>query len=815
MAGVLSGLKVLDLSKGVAGPMTTMLMADHGAHVTRILSPKGDQFASMAGYRVWQRAKDSVTLDLTNTAERERFYKMVDTADVLVEAFKPGVTKKLGIDYATLKARNPGLIYLSITGYGRDTRDAHRPAYDALVAARIGLQYEMRGWPEGSAAHMIGDPGFMPELEVPYEHLQGPPRPGPMFTASFWPSLGAFFSASVAVNAALRVRGLTGRGQLVETSLMQGGMAGAWANWIRAENVGRNSGMNSWIWCSRAPQGHYKTSDGKWIHNWLPNRRFLVEAANGVDPRTLETKTDPDRISGAIEELVIMAGFQDEVIESVAKKDSDFWVKAGGLANIPVQVARPVEEGLNDPLLMSDGCVVELKDPELGPIRQVGATYRLTACPTTISNQRATTPRSPALAIKPDRISMKRPLEGVRVIDFGLAVAGPYGTKLLSDLGADVIKVSNMNDTYWHSTVTSFACSRGKRSIALNLKTPKGMEVFHRLIKGADIVLHNMRPNAAKRLKADYDSLKEINPRLIYCHSRGFENSIRDNLPGNDQTGCCLAGVEYADGGVADGGRPIWPQVSFGDLGSGFLCAIAMIQALMHRDHTGQGQFVDTAIVYAALLNTSYAYAFPNGTAPDYPKVDRMNFGLSATYRLYETADNAWLCIAAITDAEWAALCKGVGEPGLATDARFKTAADRRANTKALAEKLTATFRTKSAKEWRTALDAAGAPCEISDPEYSLGMFDDAELQKRNWVVAFQHRKVGRLDMSGVAFDFSETPATVQGPPAICGDHSRVILSELGYSAADIDGFIAEGVTLNDEPPGRIIDPAELKRKSA
>jgi crotonobetainyl-CoA:carnitine CoA-transferase CaiB-like acyl-CoA transferase len=814
MAGVLSGLKVLDLSKGVAGPMTTMLMADHGAHVTRILSPKGDQFASMTGYRVWQRAKDSVTLDLKNSAERERFHAMADSADVLVETFRPGVTKRLGIDYATLKARNPGLIYLSITGYGRDTRDAQRPAYDALVAARIGLQYEIRGWPEGAANHLNGQPGFMPELKLPYEWLQGPPRPGPMFTASFWPSLGAFFSASVAVNAALRARGLTGKGQLVETSLLQGAMAGAWANWLRADNVGRDSGMNSWIWCSRAPQGHYRCADGKWIHNWLPNYRFLLGAANGEDPKTLDPKTDPDRISGAMEDLVIMAGVQEEVSRGVARHGSDFWVSAGAQANIPVQVCRPVEEGLNDPLMLNDGCVVELTDPELGPIRQVGATYRLTACPSPISGRPATTPRSPALAIKPERIAMRRPLEGVRVLDLGLAVAGPYGAKLLSDLGADVIKVSNMNDGYWHASSTSFACSRGKRSIALDLKSVQGRTILDRLIRRADVIMHNMRHGAAKRLKVDYDTLREINPRMIYCHSRGFEKSEREGLPGNDQTGGCLAGVQYADGGVADGGRPIWPQVSFGDVGNGFLTAVAMIQALMHRDHTGEGQFVDTSIVYAAFLNTSYAYAFPDGTAPDYPKVDRMNYGLSALYRLYQTADG-WLCIAITSDAEWAALCKGLGDSGLAGDGRFDTAAERRANAKALAEKLTAIFRRKSAKEWTAALDAAGAPCEISDPEYSRRMFDDPELQARQWVVAFEHRRLGRLDMPGVPFDLSETPATVQGPPVICGDHSRAILAELGFSDAEIDAFIAQGVTLHDQPAGRLIEPAKLKRKSA
>src|SRR6185437_1503290 len=106
----------------------------------------------------------------------------------------------------------------SITAYGRDTKDAMRPGYDALVAARTGLQWEHRGWPEGAEFHLAQQEGLAPDVEVPYDWVQGPPRPGPLFAASFWPSLGAFFAASIGLNAALRVRGLTGKGQLVETS---------------------------------------------------------------------------------------------------------------------------------------------------------------------------------------------------------------------------------------------------------------------------------------------------------------------------------------------------------------------------------------------------------------------------------------------------------------------------------------------------------------------------------------------------------------------------------------------------------------------
>jgi len=140
MASVLEGLTVLDLSRGVAGPIATMLLADNGAAVTRIESPLPDPFASWPGSRVWARGKRSAVLDLKQADDHERFMALASRADVIVESFRPGVTTRLGIDYDTLYAHNPALIYCSITGYGRDNRHSHRPAYDALVAARLGLQ---------------------------------------------------------------------------------------------------------------------------------------------------------------------------------------------------------------------------------------------------------------------------------------------------------------------------------------------------------------------------------------------------------------------------------------------------------------------------------------------------------------------------------------------------------------------------------------------------------------------------------------------------------------------------------------------------
>jgi crotonobetainyl-CoA:carnitine CoA-transferase CaiB-like acyl-CoA transferase len=304
----------------------------------------------------------------------------------------------------------------------------------------------------------------------------------------------------------------------------------------------------------------------------------------------------------------------------------------------------------------------------------------------------------------------RSPLEGIRVIDLGLAVAGPWGTMMLADLGADVIKVNNVFDGYWMSSHIAMSCNRGKRSIALWLKEPDAMDVLHKLVASADIVQHNMRYDAAVRLGVDYDSLRAIKPDLIYCHTRGFEHGARAHLPANDQTGAALAGPDWLDGALDNDGVPLWPAVSLGDIGNGFLSAIGMVQALYHRDRTGRGQFVDTSIMYAHLLHSSIAYDTPEGLdRPARPMLDRMQLGFSPWYRLYETADG-WLCIAAVDAQQRRALMRALGVDAGA-DVAFET--------------FEAVLSRRGAREWVDILDRAGVPAEVSDADFVLSLFDD------------------------------------------------------------------------------------------
>src|ERR1035441_5457678 len=222
MTGVAEGLRVIDLSWGTAGPMTTMLLADNGAEVIRGERPGGARFGEVEGGRVWPRGKRSAILDLTVPDDRAVLTRLASAADVVVESFRPGVADHLGVGYEHLRQLNPGLIYCSITGYGRGTPSADRPGYDALVAARCGLQWEARGG-YGSPMHRVLGLDAPSALVQPSAAIAiGSDRDGPIFPATAAPSVGAAYLATLGISAALVARHRTGRGQRVDTSLMQG-----------------------------------------------------------------------------------------------------------------------------------------------------------------------------------------------------------------------------------------------------------------------------------------------------------------------------------------------------------------------------------------------------------------------------------------------------------------------------------------------------------------------------------------------------------------------------------------------------------------
>ena len=276
MPGVFADLRVLDLSWGVAGPMTTMFMADNGADVVRIEAPSGDPFARQTGYRVWNRGKRSIRLDLQSDDGRNEFEMLARTSDIVVDSFSLGTTERLGVDHATLSALNSRVITCSISAYGEHTSHRDRPGYDGLVAARTGLLYDQKGRRGTAMEFICGRPGPLPEFEAPEGLVRGADRDGPVFPRTPWPSVGAAYFATLGIAAALRARQVSGRGQRVTTSLLQGALAAVCLNWQRVEDPdARCTG------CGRSTRGRSRVSTSAPMASGFITGRFAALGSRG------------------------------------------------------------------------------------------------------------------------------------------------------------------------------------------------------------------------------------------------------------------------------------------------------------------------------------------------------------------------------------------------------------------------------------------------------------------------------------------------------------------------------------------------------
>jgi crotonobetainyl-CoA:carnitine CoA-transferase CaiB-like acyl-CoA transferase len=800
-AGVFEGLQVLDLSWGIAGPMTTMLLADAGAVVTRIEQPGGDPFEVQSGYRVWNRGKRSAVLDLKSVDDREHLRRLATSADIIVDAFSPGTLERLQLDFDALSKTNPRLIGCSISGYGSHPALADRPGLDGLVAARTGLLYDQRGRIGTALDYINRRPAPHPEFGPPEGLERGTNRAGPIFPRTSWPSVGAAYLASLGIAAALRAREVTGIGQHVETSLLQGALAAVCLNWQRVENP---DAPLYWMWPidSRSIEGLFECADGRWVHHWTVRPAWVLSAAAGdtLEPVPLDSsyRDDPDRIPMDADGMLSGTFLYPLLVDAFKKFPSHEWVAAGAVAGMGVAPVRSPGEALADPAYLEDGCVVGVDDPYLGAIRHVGPVLEFSATP---SHVRGHTPipgidtaavkaeaasAAPGAHATPTGSPLDHPLQGVTVVDLGLGVAGPFAGRMLADLGADVIKVHALHDVYWAGTHMGLGTNRGKRSIALNLKDPAGREVLEKLIATADVVTTNWRPGAAARLGLNYETLHDRYPRLIVCNSRGYEKGTRSDLPGTDQTAAAYTGTEWEDGASDAGNAPLWSRSNMGDTGNALLSAIAITAALYHRDRTGEGQQVSTSIVNAGLLHTSYAWIYEDGSDGDWTHVDGQQFGLSPYYRLFECAEGGWIFIAAITPAQRRALADTTGVADVASGAD-----------PASVVRMKAAFLSRTADTWFVDLDDAGVPVEVVGEEFCRDLFDDEAAFERGLVSRTHAGTVGRFEDPGLLVNFSRTPGVIQRGPCMCGEHSREILRGLGLSDDEITVLAKDGVVLD------------------
>ncbi|HEY1280825.1 MAG TPA: CoA transferase [Acidimicrobiales bacterium] len=776
MSGPLDGLLVVDASWGMPGSVTTLLLADYGARVVKLERPGGGPDGGSVNRSAWDRGKWSAELDFTDPADLGQLLKLTDRADVLVESFGVGGATALGMGYEAVHARNPALVYCSLTGYGLDAHPwRDRPGFDCLVAARMGFMAEQPGH-----------------------------RDGPIFLGH--PSVGytTAFLATLGILSALRARSVTGEGQQVDVSLLDGVIGQAPMNW--------------W-WNER--DDSYLTTQDKGVFG---NRRIIMEMFPCADGEYLMVHTGGQGSFKATMDLLGLGDkirpITDRVEMSVPLDDDEYvvtrelvptawlakpraeWLKLLHDADVAaVPVLRPGEVIEHEQVDFA-GVVVEVEHPDLGTLRQIGPTLRFARTP-------ADRPAAaPAIGEHNGRLDelvgcgpvdrqqpatpLRHALEGIRVLDFSSFFAAAYGARIMSDLGADVIKVEMTSRDPMRSLPDPFeAANRGKRNIVVDLKDAAGLEIARDLVRSADILFHNLRPGKAEKLGIGYEQLAAVNPRLIYCYQPGW--GARGPSAGLKSFAPLLSGLTgLMFEAAGEGNGPVRRARASEDYYGALLGAVGALMALRDRDLTGEGQYVESPQLHASLFCTTEQCLDEKGQLVTGFGLDTEQMGYGPLYRLYQTSDG-YVCLACVGDGAFARLQAALGlQPDLAPSDGPRLAA-------ALAER----FATLSSTDAVARLDEHRVPCEVARAEpFMPQFFWEQWAVDSGRVFEHYHDEFGWVREVGLFIRLSGTPGLNKGPGALFGEHSRPILEELGYSPERIDELVATGACVTVDRAG-------------
>ena len=381
------------------------------------------------------------------------------------------------------------------------------------------------------------------------------------------------------------------------------------------------------------------------------------------------------------------------------------------------------------------------------------------------------------------------PLSRFKVLDLTRARSGPTCVRQLADWGADVVKIEEpvaTKDGYTGGRESSDFQNlhRNKRAMTLNLKAPEGREVFMKLAAGADVVVENYRPDVKNRLGIDYESLRAVNPRIVLGSISGFgQDGPYANRPGYDQVAQGMGGLMSVTGLPGQG--PVRAGIAIADITAGLYCAMGILAALLEREVSGEGQWVDSSLLTAqiAIMDFQAARWTVDGeVAPQAGNDHPTNLPTG----MFETSDG-YLNIAASGDVMFGRLCKAIGAEELLADPRFADGLARRKNRAEIHDAINAYTRTRTTTDWVEHLNAAGVP---SGPVYSLDQtFADPQVKHLGMAAPVDHPSRGRIDLIGQPVRFHRTPWQLRTASPEMGEHTDAILAGLGYSEGDIAGL--------------------------
>lgn len=600
------------------------------------------------------------------------------------------------------------------------------------------------GWPAGhpkenrevSDALILAEAGMLDE-----QH--GVERDGPIWLRFPLGSAHAGYLAAIGVLARLYARRRTGEGGPVSTSLLQGALVPTALLWHRADTP---TPALRFGFPKDAGATLFECGDGLWMHTMgQPAKAPLVaRALEELDPaKRAELNA---KYSDAVIKYIDDRGSIEAIFKTRPRAE---WLEDLWSADVPVQPVQPMGELYFDNQAAANDYVVEVEDSRFGRTRQPGPPMQV---------EPGARLADPVVAPRP----MATPLDGVKVLDFGNFLAGPLAPQILADLGADVIKVeATTGDPLRHADWAFNGCQRNKRTIALSLKNPGATPVLEKLVAWADIVHHNQRMPAAEKLGLGWQSVQAINPKAVYCHVSSYgAKGDRKDWPGYDQLFQATSGWEMLNAGA--GNRPMWCRFGMMDHICALASVVATLLALLRRDSTEMGEFVAASLLGASLA-TAETFVQGNGQLAPMSLLDKEQLGVSAAQRLFECADG-WIAVDAPGRERMPA---GLDEERLAAMPR---------------------------EEALASLEAAGYPSVGVARNNGADFLADPDNRAARLVATFRHPTYGTYDQVGMAWNFGNLGTPLELPPPLLGEHSEMILHDLGFDAGERSMLLARDV---------------------
>ncbi len=734
MSGVLQGTRVIDFGQYIAGPMAAMLLGDHGADVIRIDPPGGPRWNTPAN-ATWNRNKRGIVLDLKKDADRETARQLIAGADVVIENFRPGVMDRLGLGPTTMTAANQRLVYCSLPGFGADDPRAQVKAWEGVVGAATG-------------AYRPGGHGD--------DDAQG----RPVYTVIPYGSAYAAFLCAVTVAMALNARARSGLGQRVEIPLFDATFTVVGARGLLVN--GKPEAEAEFNWSRQLP-----CKDGRWLMYVANNKKFgaFIQSI-GMD-KWRDAKLPPKELAQK---------FDDVMRTRTAREWEDIIAEIGSEGVI----CHSSAEWLQHPQALQSHIIADYDDPELGRFRGPGINTRLSATPGAVRLPRPKADahraeilneldaRKPAPSTDGNEV-LRSALQGIKVVDLCIVLAGPTCGRTLAEFGADVIKI----DSPHRGTVLRHNdINRAKRSVLIDLKTKEGLEIFWKLVNQADVVLQNFRGGVAEQLGIDYERVRARRPDIVYGSMNTFGHiGPYASRPGHEQIGQAVSGMQVRYGSA----KPATAPFAANDYGTGLMACYGVALALLHRRRTGEGQFVDSALAYTATMLQSALLQSYSGKQWDEPHGQEAT-GSGPLNRLYQASDG-WLFLAAPDGnlAQCAELADLAVHKGVDLE-------------RALEERL----RSRNVAAWVTILNNAGIGAHRVVPSL-VELMTDPLVQARGLAVTRDHEGFGPITTTAPGGKLSRTPMAIGRPAAKPGSDAASVLADIGMSD-ELERLIREGV---------------------